>query len=367
MPIAAMLGVFFYGECDGRRGKWKSEDGFSGRYTLVNQVLTFTIKRRPRGKDPTTIENLLRRVVEGWSNKSLRDLEMGFEKMRRRLQRTQSTREVGLAVSKSAPYVIITLIVGVVSYSLYSKTVDPATLFIGTATTALVLLAWALSWFISTRSDSNIASLTIYSDNVQKSINEREAQMRGAFRMLEPDISKITFGQHNIAFNDEVRVLKGRTAKLVGGVGGARFTDMHYRFPGLIDKVLQAQKTAQDAVNGLERILQIVESRIKAIDDESGGDANWKQSDRVPTLARASFLVCSGIVKSNDDLKEEESKGLGNAEAKWARDLIADKSNKFSNDLDLINLANATKKSIDQFQISKAEILSTIDYLFSSG
>ena len=301
----SMDGVYFHVTDDQGGGTWRIDRKTKGTFRILDEEIVFEVLKKGKAYTPSELEGILGSMAAGWPSKSLSELEKSHHNLSRRMRRTESSREVYVAVWKASPYFVISLITAFLSAYLYLNVPELA-FFLGLA--ILIVIETTVGvWFASRDQDSYIATLSIYSDKIVRTIGERMEQVRKDFLDIRNRLPKVAIDISSITFADYIRVISDKSSSLESKVRVARLSDMNHRYPGLISKIRQIYLDRNEFSKHITSFYSEAYDKVKCLVPD--GDSHDTQ-DRMDKMLKAFYLVCAGSIPTRADLAIAKSHGF---------------------------------------------------------
>jgi len=373
-PLAAMNGVFLVGRVtrgESREGEffipsWRRWDLFRGEYTVSKKIARFWLMSKPRQMNDDEVKSKLSFVYEDLANISLRRLENGYESLRRNLQRTESIRDTYLALMKSLPYVIISLLVALFTTSVYELGIGSYAIFASLVASVVFSGLFLVAYFESRVKDSFIATLRIYCDKVNAVMAERRMQISKRFQnlVLKPPIHPTDY---RISFEDVVRGNKDLRVGWEPHFGSDLSKDIEYGYPLVYQKVNEFARKMAEYVECIESFQNKARDLILELSktDRLGIPSGSVLSE----MTRALYLTCASIVSSEPDLAREKKKGFSDS-SHLAEEYVSRAKKKgygtLTEDKELTRIAADSEARFVACQTSHDTLTTTMRFVFGS-
>ena len=306
---------------------WKWWNRLEGTYSISKESTNFLPTNKPKDLPSNDVLPKLAFVTKDLTNLGLGDLENGYDKLKRTLQRTNSDRDTWLALMKSLPYVIISLFVALYATSVQSLVTGE--LAIGTEATFASIIAiivfsglFAVSYFKLKTKDGFIATLGIYCEKVQTVITERRNRITRKFGrlVLKPLLNPV---QHNVTIEDMARSNKAMVYELRNSFGKDLSKDVQYAFPPAFKNLSALSEDSMEYADSLD--LFVVKTKDLIQETSKTSRFGVPSPATVSDMTKATYLVASGIIKSESDFEHEKRRGL-NDHAHFVQEFLSLKS-----------------------------------------
>jgi hypothetical protein len=371
---AAMDGIFLKGtkvrDKTTRVGRFRDDvgwrGGFGGRYRFCNGVARFY---RLRISESVPYDDARSRILALFVElhmKSLRGLQTGFEKMRRRLQRTESSKEFYLSVWKASPYFLISYFAALLTASAYVDLKLQQHLLYFVSIPASIAVTAFLAWWRSRTQDSYIASLRIYCSDVESVIQEKIGQIRGLIWGLRLNLPSA--GMPPSDYDFEGKGWMKEPWNLEANIREPGLTDVAYKFPNLVHSLRLLQKSHNDFANSLGAYLSKVAEMLIDADKKARIDRSTQPKNRLMSQALGLYWICSGRIRSTEDI-ERFPEDLGTIVKSFVRDLLTNQKDfpfhvPLAGNEILKKLATKVESDRTLFSKERSEIETILDYSF---
>ena len=370
--IAAMEGIILKGpkkeEGGALSGKLLDGDStflpeFKGQYWVNEKAVRIwsTHKRRRLSND--VLQSRLNSLLDELHRKPLRVMESGLERMKSRLQQTESSREVYIAFWKSSPYFIFAYAAALLTAEHYVNLDLWSNLPRFAAVPVIVGIAGVISWILSRRRDSDIVTMRIYSGNVERLISERLSQVKSelgsSLKQNLPQFGR-TISKVYVAEDGTVSESKWLLNK---NLNEDRLKDVQYKYPQFALS-LKSLEAAHDSFRELFITFCDVANKAMLAIDEAGGVKDQLREE-MPSQIRGLYRILSGQTPTLEALEAFEEDNIG-SEQHFIKDFLPDDSHAYKPLLESKVRALAKECEVKrQEYVSQLEKVSdVIDYMF---
>lgn len=337
---------------------------FKGQYWVGEKSVRIWLTRKRRRLSDHVMQSRLNSLLDELHRKPLNAMESGLERIKSRLQRTESSREVYVAFWKSSPYFIFAYAAALLTAEHYVNLDLWDNLLRFAAVPVIVGIAGMISWKLSRRRDSDIATMRIYSGNVERLISERLSQVKSELlNNLKENLPHFGNLISNIYVADDGKVSATKWL-LEENLNKDRLKDIRFKYPQL-SLSLKSLQAANESFR--ELFLMFCDAVVKAtlaIDEDRGVKQDGQPRERIPAQVRGLYRILSGqtpTIEAMRDLREN----IGE-EQHFINDFFSDDDHAYRPLLEsqIRGLAEECEVKRREYLSQLEKVSSAIDYMF---
>ena len=190
------------------------------------------------------------KLMSEYSEKDLKQLDKMYMELKSRYRQEESSREVRVAVWKSAPYSLVPLFsASILAGFLTLPSGDWWIILLPVSVTSTIGLISYWCWKGAKKFDNKIAETEVRLQLVGNEIQDREAILRGNLGVLLSEVGNISVNNYDfINFNSYAFQHPERFKDARDYFNGPSLNDLYHRYPSLMTPIEGLKKQKEDYV-----------------------------------------------------------------------------------------------------------------------